>query len=141
MSHDPFEQFALELPHFPNAACDTMHVDPETWFPETIRSIPARNALIEQAVAICKVCVHNVDCLQYALDNGINDGIWGGTLPDERYEKIFEKNLTSKRQKKLDDVRILLKRGWTLERACKDVGVSIRVYERYRYLEKAGWPY
>lgn len=141
MSYDPFEQFAITLPNFDDAACDTIYVDPETWFPETVRSIPTRNALIEQAVAICNVCPHKRECLQYAIDNGITDGIWGATLPEERYEQIAKKTFINKRQKKLDDVRILLKRGWTLERACNDVGLSQRVYERYRYLEKAGWPY
>lgn len=141
MTHDPFRQFAISLPKFDNAACNTVYVDPETWFPETLRSVPTRNALSEQAIAICNACPHVFECLQFAIDNSIADGIWGGTLPEERQASIAAKTFANKRQKKLDDVRILLKRGWSLERACQDVGLSQRVYERYRYLEKAGWPY
>lgn len=141
MSDDPFRQFALSLPNFPNAACNTMHVDPDTWFSENVRSIPERNQLTEQAVAICQVCPHMVECLQYAVDNNINDGIFGGSLPDERKRNADKQKWINKRQKKMDDIRILLSRGWTTERACEDVGLTVKVFERYKYLERAGWPY
>jgi WhiB family redox-sensing transcriptional regulator len=30
------------------------------------------------AEAICEGCPSRLDCLQYALDNGIEHGVWGG---------------------------------------------------------------
>jgi hypothetical protein len=79
-----------------------------------------------------------VDCLQFALDNGIGDGIWGGTLPEERRQADQSKSQV--RQAKLDAVRALLARGMNLDRACADVGLSTKTFDRYRHFEKNGWP-
>jgi len=32
----------------------------------------------------CQTCPVVVECLDYALDNGINSGIWGGTSVNQR---------------------------------------------------------
>lgn len=51
--------------------------DPERWFPERGESTlwPKR---------ICAQCPVAADCLQYALDNGISHGVWGGLSERER---------------------------------------------------------
>lgn len=33
---------------------------------------------------VCAVCPVVDECLQYALDNGISMGLWGGMSPDQR---------------------------------------------------------
>ena len=43
----------------------------DLWFPEL--GDPGR-----AAKAICAECPVAAQCLQYAIDNGISDGIWGG---------------------------------------------------------------
>jgi len=43
---------------------------PEWWFPT--------DGAAAVAVAVCGRCPVRVDCLEYALANRIEDGIWGG---------------------------------------------------------------
>lgn len=38
------------------------------------------------AKRICKMCAHQNQCLQWALDNDEQYGIWGGTTPKQRRE-------------------------------------------------------
>ena len=63
-----------------NAACrDT---DPNLFFP-----IGTRGPAVEQIVnakKLCRACIAQVACLQYALNNKIDYGIWGGATEDER---------------------------------------------------------
>lgn len=140
MNDDPFTQFALDLPKFPEAQCSRSDLLPDTWFPEPLRKIKLRQDNTEVAVAICFSCVHRVDCLQFALDNSISDGIWGGLLPEERQAQSAEKSKYEIRQNKLDSIRQQTARGMSVERACADVGLSTKTFERYRYMERAGWP-
>lgn len=39
---------------------------------------------IEQAKKFCESCPVTDDCLQYALDNRIDHGVWGATSPRDR---------------------------------------------------------
>ena len=52
-------------------------VVPNTFFPESGAHVPA-------AVRICAACVVKGDCLEYALANHIDHGIWGGTSERQR---------------------------------------------------------
>lgn len=47
------------------------------WFPE--RGEPTR-----EARSICVECSVRAECLDYALDNGIKHGIWGGLSERQR---------------------------------------------------------
>lgn len=51
--------------------------DPDLWFPVS----PRETALAKLA---CSVCPVKADCLRYALDNGLDYGIFGGLTADER---------------------------------------------------------
>lgn len=135
MSNDPFEIFATTFPYFPGAMCASGIVDPDLWFPEFIRNPAERAKTIENAKAICNGCAYKTDCLQFALDNEIGDGIWGGVLPEQRTIRELKKNSHAKRQQKFDEVRMLLDRGMTLEDACKDVGIKKDTFERYKYFD------
>ena len=52
-------------------------VDTNLFFPE-------RGASIREAKGVCRSCVVQPDCLEYALNNGIKFGIWGGLSELER---------------------------------------------------------
>jgi WhiB family redox-sensing transcriptional regulator len=52
-------------------------VDPETFFP-----LPTEPA--EPALAFCRLCDVQADCLAAALNAGDCEGVWGATTPRER---------------------------------------------------------
>lgn len=59
------------------AAC--LYTDAEIFFPEAGRVDTAAHAK-----AICARCPVAVQCLAYAMDEQITDGIWGGLAAKER---------------------------------------------------------
>lgn len=54
-----------------------MGVDPDLFFPE-------RGMSTREAKEVCRGCVVQEDCLEYALANGEKFGIWGGVSERER---------------------------------------------------------
>ncbi len=58
-----------------NARC--AEVDPEIFFPE-------RGGSSKAARAVCAQCSVRAQCLEYALNNKEQFGIWGGTSERER---------------------------------------------------------
>jgi WhiB family redox-sensing transcriptional regulator len=56
--------------------------DPDLFFPIGTTGTALRQ--IDEAKRICRVCPAQIQCLAWALDNGVTDGVWGGTTPDER---------------------------------------------------------
>lgn len=52
-------------------------VDPDLFFPE-------RGASTREAKEVCRGCVVQSDCLEFALQNGEKFGIWGGLSERER---------------------------------------------------------
>lgn len=55
------------------AAC--VGQDPELWFPLGDGA---------KAKAVCASCPVRADCLRFALDSGLDDGIFGGLDADDR---------------------------------------------------------
>lgn len=41
-------------------------------------------AQVERAKAICQECIVVLQCLEWALENNQQDGIWGGLSEDQR---------------------------------------------------------
>lgn len=64
--------------------------DPDAFFPEHSESQKAPKL-------VCKSCPVQVDCLNYALRNNIEHGIWGGLSAWERI-KIRRRNLPNRPQ-------------------------------------------
>lgn len=54
---------------YEDAACQGRSTS--IWFPGRGEAAPI-------AMRICAICIVQVECLQYALDNNIHHGIWGG---------------------------------------------------------------
>lgn len=55
---------------------------PELFFP--VGSSGPALLQIEQAKAICNTCPAMWDCRQWAIDNHMDDGVWGGLAEHER---------------------------------------------------------
>jgi len=76
----------FEFDHLPgqdwaeDAACQ--FEDPELFFPVSEIGPGARQVAL--AKAVCARCPVKADCLRFALDNGLDHGIFGGTTPEER---------------------------------------------------------
>lgn len=60
--------------------------DPDLFFPE-------RGASTKEAKAVCQGCEVRGDCLEYALANGEQFGIWGGLSKRERLKIIRQRAL------------------------------------------------
>jgi WhiB family transcriptional regulator, redox-sensing transcriptional regulator len=56
--------------------------DPDLFFPIGTTGNAIRE--IDEAKRICSVCRVQIQCLAWALENGVTDGVWGGTTEDER---------------------------------------------------------
>lgn len=62
------------------AACRGL--DPNMFFP--IGNVGQSIEQIEQAKDVCRTCVAQIACLEYALKTNQDNGIWGGTDEIER---------------------------------------------------------
>jgi WhiB family redox-sensing transcriptional regulator len=74
-------------------ACAT--ADPEIFFPlGEDRANPNRwqQAVINEAKEFCGRCVLNAICLEYAIENKENYGIWGGLTTYERTRLVRRNN-------------------------------------------------
>lgn len=65
----------------PHGACHGMTPEDAdaTFFP-----LPRDHDAIEEAKELCSMCPVRHDCLNYALENRLKDGIWGGLTEAER---------------------------------------------------------
>ncbi|MHA6615760.1 WhiB family transcriptional regulator [Pseudonocardia sp. DLS-67] len=72
------------MPYFDDwrelAACRDQ--DPELFFPLSEVGPGARQ--VDRAKSVCARCPVRAECLAYALDNGLDHGIFGGTTETER---------------------------------------------------------
>ena len=56
--------------------------DPELFFP--VGNTGAAYQQIEEAKAVCRECDVKGICLQWAIDNNQDSGVWGGMSEEER---------------------------------------------------------
>lgn len=70
---------------------DNREDDPEAWKDEALCAevggdmfFPEKGGSIRDAKKICESCDVRAQCLQYALDNHEDFGIWGGKSPRQR---------------------------------------------------------
>lgn len=73
----------LEMDDWRDGAACRDH-DPELFFP--VSEIGPGAEQVEQAKAVCATCPVRAECLEYALDNALDYGIFGGLTESERRE-------------------------------------------------------
>lgn len=66
--------------------------DPDLFFPTAGEGTPAGRIQYAEAQAVCAHCPVAADCLEYALDAGLDHGVFGGTTPSERRDLLRRKN-------------------------------------------------
>lgn len=79
----------MTLPDWEGAACRGPDVSPEWWFPPRKSRDPKVRRNTTLAKGLCQVCVHQVECLQWALGGqeryGVPlQGVWGGLDEEQR---------------------------------------------------------
>jgi WhiB family transcriptional regulator, redox-sensing transcriptional regulator len=73
-------EFFVDLPRFDSAKCADIE-DKDFFFPDNRTQEAER---LHQLKAICASCIHETECLEYALEKQIPYGIWGGSTPADR---------------------------------------------------------
>lgn len=51
------------------------------------------SAQARHAIRVCERCTVRVECLQYAIENGVDFGVWGGMT--ERQRRAYQRRLAS----------------------------------------------
>lgn len=83
-----FDTPEVDISGVPSDVTDWRHLaecrqeDPELFFP--IGNTGAALVQIEEAKAVCRRCSVSTTCLEWALQSGQDDGVWGGMSEDER---------------------------------------------------------
>ena len=70
----------IDAPSFPEAKCAEID-DKDFFFPKQGKKEAER---LPQLRTLCGQCVHERECLNFALDQQIADGFWGGKSATER---------------------------------------------------------
>ena len=86
------------LPPLPGAACRGHN--PDLWQPDNSPGgHPRDQAVTATAIAICRTCPIQAECLQHALAHN-EFGIWGGTTDIERKELKDQQQLNGRQEKR-----------------------------------------
>ncbi len=72
---------------------DSVFFDQETWMSDAACAHHPQKDLwfsdkpedLEEARTICNTCYVKTECLEYALTEDIQEGVWGALLPIERF--------------------------------------------------------
>lgn len=124
------------FPRLDNPACHDASIDPDLFFPESAEEYVATREAIRK---ICGGCPARETCLNFALDNQIPHGVWGGLNHVERIQLANRGRHSSENKQLMHQVRALMRRGFTPQQACSDVGISVRTFERWKSAERAEW--
>lgn len=76
--------FLVDLPRFDQARCADVE-DKDFFFPDG-RNVEAER--LPQLQAICRSCIHEKECLAYALRKQIVFGFWGGSTAQQRVGEL-----------------------------------------------------
>lgn len=80
-----------------NTQVECAEMDPAYWFADP-HDEDEKFGTSEQAIAraVCKRCPIVYECFKYAVDNNIEEGIWGGAVPQQRQAYRLRVSLSTK---------------------------------------------
>lgn len=102
-------------------------VDPELFFPE-------RGESATRAKRVCEGCPVIQQCLKYALDNNITDGVWGGRSSNERRDLVVSVKVSSgatRLARRVEQVEQFFSAGVSVNDISSNLGVSLPALERW----------
>lgn len=77
----------IDLPNWDGARCDDPNISPEVFFsPLTVKD----------AIEYCLECPLMMKCAEFAIKEGIQDGVWGGLTETDRRELFKNRNRSRK---------------------------------------------
>ena len=128
------EGFISTSPRFPNARCKDI-ADPDIFFPDSKEELFDSLPVLRR---ICGACEHKVECAEYAIDEEIDYGIWGGTTGNYRRTLWRKRGRFSNVQKKGRAAHNLHQQGWSVKMIANRYGVSTDlIYQWMRRYENA----
>lgn len=120
-------EFLRSFPKFPNAECAKDGIDPDLFFPDSALQLSQQ---LPELQRICGNCIHQAECLDYALTYEIYDGIWAGTTPDQRKKLHRSQPKEADRNKRHREIRYWLSVGFTKEEVALKLGIKVASLER-----------
>ena len=116
----------FNFPRFPQAKCVGDIAD--SFFPDSKAELEKNLSTLQ---GLCHSCVHEKECLKYALDNNITHGFWGGKTSEERTQiSIAHPKEKKKEPSRLEEVLHLQASGWSLEAIARSSSVSVASVSR-----------
>jgi WhiB family transcriptional regulator, redox-sensing transcriptional regulator len=112
-----------------DAAC--IEIGTEAFFPVAVSSGPNRAAT--KAARIChEQCPVKTDCLQFALTNGLEHGIFGGFTEQQR-RPLRPPTGRTESSHRVREAQFLIAGGTPVAQACKRAGITAAALERAEY--------
>ena len=126
-------EFLSDSPKFPNALCAKLE-NKDYFFPDG-KILEAER--LPELQAICSICTHRKECLEYAIKEQIRFGIWGGTTGEMRKRLFKKQSLFVERKGKAKTVRKMYDEGNTPQHIASFLQVNLPyVKEMIRRYEK-----
>lgn len=116
----------ISFPKFPFAQCVGLG-NQDFFFPNSQVELEQRLPTYKE---LCGRCIHQSECLTYALDNEIFEGIWAGTTPDQRKALWLKQHKEERRNKRFREIQYYLSIGFTKEEVAKKLDIKVTSLER-----------
>lgn len=114
----------FNFPKFPKAKCAQVD-DLDFFFPDSQLQLENRWPRIME---LCGSCIHQKECLNYAVENHIEDGIWAATTGDQR--KLMTTKKEDRRNRRYREIQSLLTTGFTKEQIAVKLDIQMASLER-----------
>jgi len=110
----------VNFPHFPEAQCTQGATD--CIYAASRAELNERLTVLR---SICKSCIHRTDCAEFAIEEGITDGFWGGFTENERASIIRKRGKNfDKRHRTLAEILKKKSHGWSIELIAQSMGID-----------------
>jgi len=111
----------VSFPNFADAKCK--EGDPDFFFPESSKELEERLPALE---SICNSCRHKVDCADFAVNNAIGDGFWGGFSADALKEMIRKAGTNyDHRYRRIHETLNMREMGWSDEEIARSQKITV----------------